>query len=144
MNRLANYCGKWIRYSGWYPDRKMRLFDRKKGQWKGTNPHDKFMLQKASKSGHLSGDLFHYTFYTVAEHKKQVANFSSIAAQAKFDNGIRSNWLKIILKPIARFFKGYIFKLGFLDGFYGWLIAIYSAYATYLKYYKLLKIQQQQ
>ena len=144
MNRLANYCGQWIRHSGWYPDKKMRLFNRKMGAWKGTNPHDKYVLNTKAQSGFLAGDILHYTFYTVDEHKRQVENFSSIAAQAKFDQGIRSNALKILIKPIARFVKGYIFKLGFLDGYYGWLIGIYSARATYLKYSKLLKIQNNQ
>lgn len=143
MNRLANYCGQWIRHSGWYPDRKMRLFDLTKGKWTGTNPHDKFVLDKGSKSAELKGDLLHYTIYTVDEHKKQVDNFSSIAAQAKYDQGIRSNWFKILVKPIARFVKGYLFKAGFLDGYYGWLIGIYSARATFLKYRKLMKIQNQ-
>lgn len=142
MNRLANYCGQWIRHSGWYPDRKMRLFDRRKGEWKGTNPHDKYMLQQDAEVGVLQGDLLHYTFYTVEEHLKQIDNFSSIAAQAKYNEGIRSNAWKLLVKPIARFVKGYLFKLGFLDGYYGWLIGIYSAKATYLKYLKLLRIQR--
>ena len=90
----------------------------------------------------LDGDLFHYTFYTVDEHKNQVDNFSSIAAQAKFDKGDRSSLLKLIIKPTAKFFKSYILKLGFLDGYYGWLIGVYSAKSTYLKYLKLLKIQR--
>jgi len=142
MNRLANYCGQWIRHGGWYPDRKMRLFNRSKGHWAGTNPHDRFDLDSESKTGYLTGDLLHYTFYTTEEHLKQVENFSNISAQAKFDKGIRSNALKIIVKPIARFVRGYLFKLGFLDGYYGWLIAIHSARATYLKYLKLLQIQR--
>jgi glycosyltransferase involved in cell wall biosynthesis len=142
MNRLANYCGKWIRHSGWYPDRKLRLVNRTKGKWAGTNPHDKFALEPGSKTSILKGDLFHYTFYTVEEHKKQVDNFSSIAAQAKFDKGDRSSWLKLMVKPIAKFLKSYVLKRGFLDGYYGWLIGVYSAKATYLKYMKLLKIQR--
>jgi len=142
MNRLANYCGKWIRHSGWYPDRKLRLVNRTKGKWAGTNPHDKFELESGSKILALDGDLFHYTFYTVDEHKNQVDNFSSIAAQAKFDKGDRSSLLKLIIKPTAKFFKSYILKLGFLDGYYGWLIGVYSAKSTYWKYLKLLKIQR--
>lgn len=144
MNRLANYCGRWIRHSGWYPDWKMRLFDRTKGTWKGTNPHDKYELHHGATTARLAGNLHHYTFYTAAEHRQQVVNFTNISSRAKFEKDVRSNWLKIVVKPIARFVKGYIFKLGFLDGYYGWRIAIYSSYATYLKYYKLLKIQRGQ
>ncbi|MEZ4721358.1 MAG: glycosyltransferase family 2 protein [Flavobacteriales bacterium] len=142
VNRLANYCGQWIRHGGWYPDWKMRLFDRTKGTWRGTNPHDKYVLNKGSKSRKLKGDLHHYTFYTAEEHRKQVVNFTNISSQAKYDQGVRSNWMKICVKPMARFVKGYIFKLGFLDGYFGLRIALYSTYATYLKYRKLLSIQQ--
>lgn len=142
VNRLANYCGQWIRHGGWYPDRKMRLFDRRKGIWAGTNPHDRFDLDPGAKAGYLQGDLLHYTFYTLDEHARQVENFSTIAAQAKFAQGARSSRLKLLIKPIARFVKGFLFKLGFLDGYYGWLIAIRSTRATYLKYYKLLQIQR--
>lgn len=142
MNRLTNYCGQWIRHSGWYPDWKMRLFDRTRGQWKGTNPHDKFVMDKGAEQQRLDGDLYHYSYYTVEEHKQQITRFTDISAQAKYDQGVRSNWLKIVGKTIARFVKGYLLKRGFLDGYYGWLICTYSAYATYLKYVKLLRIQR--
>lgn len=142
MNRLTNYCGQWIRHSGWYPDTKLRLFDRRKGMWKGTNPHDKFVLNPGGTSKHLSGDLYHYSYYTVEEHRQQIQRFSDIASRAKFEKGVRSSWLKIVFKTLARFVKSYIIKLGFLDGYNGWIISTYSAYATFLKYKKLLRIQK--
>jgi len=142
MNRLTNYCGQWIRHSGWYPDTKLRLFDRRKGSWQGTNPHDKYVLDKGGVSQHLAGDLFHYSYYSIEEHRRQIARFSDIAAKAKYEKGVRSNWGKILGKPVARFVKSYFVKLGFLDGYYGWIISTYSAHATYLKYRKLLRIQQ--
>lgn len=143
LNRLTNYCGQWIRHSGWYPDWKLRLFDRTKGQWTGTNPHDKFVLEAGASQKRLAGDLYHYSYYTVEEHKQQIKRFTDISAQAKFDQGVRSSWTKIMSKTVARFVKGYLLKLGFLDGYYGWRICLYSAYATYLKYHKLLQIQRQ-
>ena len=57
MNRLTNYCGKWIHHSGWYPDTKLRLFDRKKGDWGGNNPHDKFIMESDSNILYLKGDI---------------------------------------------------------------------------------------
>jgi len=143
MNRLTNYCGQWIKHSGWYPDTKLRLFKKGEGQWTGVNPHDKYELNKGLKEVHLKGDLFHYSFYTIEEHINQVIKFSDISARAKFEKGIRSNWFKIAIKPIARFVKSFILKAGFLDGYYGWIIARKSAWATYLKYTKLLKIQRE-
>lgn len=57
MNRLTSFCGKWIRHSGWYPDRKLRLFDKTKGSFAGINPHDRFEMQPGATSGFLKGDL---------------------------------------------------------------------------------------
>lgn len=142
MNRLTNYCGQWIRHCGWYPDTKLRMFDKRLGAWKGVNPHDRYELQTGSKIEHLKGDLLHYSFYTVEEHKQQIEKFSEISSKAKFESGVRSSWAKIITKSTAKFFKGYILKLGFLDGYYGWIICTQSAKANYLKYYKLLKLQR--
>jgi|SRR5690554_1381621 len=142
MNRLTNYCGKWIRHSGWYPDTKVRLFDRRTGEWGGTNPHDKYFPDKNVKIGYLKGDILHYSFYTREQHLQQIEKFSSIGAKALFEKGKRSNGVKIIVKPMARFIKAYIIKLGFLDGTAGFTISRLSAYANYLKYVKLKKIQE--
>jgi glycosyltransferase involved in cell wall biosynthesis len=141
MNRLTNYCGQWIHHSGWYPDTKIRLFDRSKGKWGGTNPHDKFIPQKRASISHLKGDILHYSYYNRDEHLKQIESFSSIGAQALFNKGKKSNWLKIVIKPLARFIKAYILHLGFLDGAAGFTISRLSAYANYLKYVKLKKLQ---
>lgn len=141
MNRLTNYCGKWIHHSGWYPDTKIRLFDRRKGDWGGTNPHDKFIPQKSAKVQHLEGNILHYSFYNREQHLKQIESFSSIGAKALYKKGKKSSWLKILIKPIARFIKAYIIHLGFLDGAAGFTISRLSAYANYLKYVKLKKLQ---
>jgi glycosyltransferase involved in cell wall biosynthesis len=142
MNRLTNYCGRWIRHSGWYPDTKLRLFDRRKGNWGGSNPHDKYIPEKGSKIGYLKGDLLHYSFYTREEHLKQIDKFSDISSKALFEKGKKSSILKIFYKPIARFLKSYLFRRGFLDGKAGFDIARFSGYANYLKYTKLLKMQK--
>ena len=142
MNRLTNYCGKWIRHSGWYPDIKLRLFQKNDGEWTGVNPHDRYELSSDSVITHLQGDLEHFSFYSMDEHREQIEKFSDISSKAKFEKGIRSNWFKVILKPVAKFLKSFFIKQGFRDGYYGWIIATYSAYATYLKYSKLLQIQR--
>lgn len=142
MNRLTNFCGQWIRHSGWYPDIKLRLFDRRKAKWGGDNPHDKILVEKGVTIRHLKGDLLHYSFYTLEEHMQQIHKFSSIGAKALFKKGRRSSWLKCIVKPSARFIKAYLLQKGFLDGRFGWLISYRSAYANFLKYKKLLLLQQ--
>lgn len=144
FNRLSSYCGKWIRHCGWYPDVKVRLFRKNAGSWGGKNPHDKFIVGKDQEVIHLKGDLLHYTYYTVEQHKQQIERFSTISAQAYYDKGIRSNTFKIIFSPVAKFIRNYILKAGFLDGYYGILICVLSAKATYYKYNKLKKIEKSQ
>ena len=141
MNRRNNYCGKFINHSGWYPDRKLRLWDSRKGKWGGTNPHDKYeMMNKNTSIGFLKGDLLHYTYYSVDEHYKQVEYFTTIAAKAYAEKGKGAAWYKLIVNPVAKFIDHYLLKLGFLDGQAGYLISRISAYATYLKYKKIRAI----
>ncbi len=142
MNRLTNYCGQWIKHSGWYPDRKLRLWDSRKGAWKGLNPHDRYELHQGKDSVHtLKGDLLHYSYYKVEEHYKQAEYFSSIAAKAYFDKGIRANIFHLVFNPALKFVKNYFFKMGFLDGRNGFIICKITAVETYWKYQKLMQIQ---
>lgn len=142
MNRLANYCGRWIRHSGWYPDKKLRLYDSRKGSWGGMDPHDKFMMQPGTITGHLRGDLLHYTYYTIEEHVVQSNKFSTIAANALVRRGKRIYAIQIFLNPIAKFIRNYFLKLGFLDGFYGFVVCQGAANETYLKYLKAWHIRR--
>lgn len=141
MNRLTNYCGKWIRHCGWYPDTKLRLWDSRKGGWTGINPHDRYEMQKGATEKHIKGDILHYSYYTIEQHYKQVEYFTTISAKAYFEKGKRSNWFKMMLSPVVKFLRDYIFKLGILDGKYGFIVCRISAYATYLKYKKLRDLQ---
>lgn len=137
MNRLTNYCGTWVRHGGWYPDIKLRLFNKHKGQFAGMNPHDRYRLQSGSKTVHLKGDLLHYSYYTLSEHIKQMDTFSTMGAFSLYKRGKRSSILKLLYKPMARFIRNYFLKAGFLDGLTGFIIAISSAYVVFLKYLRL-------
>jgi len=144
MNRLTNYCGKWIYHCGWYPDVKLRLFDSRKGKWGGTNPHDKYSLSDPkNKVEHIDGDILHYSYYTIEEHYKQAEYFSNIASKAMFENGKKSSFVKLYLSPAARFLKSFVTKLGFLDGRYGWEISRISAWETYRKYSLLKELNKE-
>ncbi|MCC6371899.1 MAG: glycosyltransferase family 2 protein [Bacteroidia bacterium] len=138
MNRLTNYCGHWVKHCGWYPDTKLRLWDSTKGGWTGINPHDKYELFEGDKNtGHLTGDILHYSYYSLQDHYKQVEYFTNISAKAYFEKGKQAPWFKLLLNPIAKFVDHYLLRLGFLDGKAGFLISKISAYATWLKYKKL-------
>ena len=142
MNRLTNYCGKWIRHCGWYPDTKLRLWDSRKGSWQGINPHDEYKLAAPrSGTGFLKGDILHYSYYTRADHYKQVNYFTDILAKEYDKRGRKGSLVKLIINPIAKFLGDYFLKLGFLDGMAGFTISRISAYATWLKYSKLRKLQ---
>ncbi len=141
MNRLTNYCGHWVKHCGWYPDRKLRLWDSRKGRWTGINPHDRYELEEGSATGQLKGDLLHYSYYSIHDHIRQVNYFTEIAARAHFEKGKRSNLLKILCNPVIKFFRDYLFRLGILDGYYGLIICLISSHATFLKYVKLKQLQ---
>lgn len=141
LNRLTRYCGTWIKHGHWYPDRKLRLWDSRKGKWGGQNPHDTFILNPGTNTARLAGQLLHYSINTFEEHLAQIRKFTDISSRAAFENGKRSNWLKMIFSPTLKFVKSYFMRLGFLDGKAGWMVARWSAYATYLKYRKLYRLQ---
>ncbi len=141
FNRLTNYCGQWIKHSGWYPDKKLRLWDSRKGEWRGTNPHDKYELFEGDKStSRLTGDILHYSFYTIEEHVKQTDYFSTIAAKTRFESGKKTNFILLYNTMQVTFAKHYFIKLGFLDGFYGLVIAMISGYGAFLKQAKLREL----
>lgn len=142
FNRLNNYCGHWIHHGGWYPDVKLRLVQKDNAEWRGENPHDKLEVINGKNIVHLEGDLLHYSYATYEDHFKQIEYFGNIASKAAYDKGKRTNKLSIYLKSGFQFIKGYLLKGGYRDGKIGKVIAKRSAYATYVKYTKLLELQR--
>jgi len=143
FNRLTNYCGKWIRHCGWYPDRKLRLVNRNKARWGGVNPHDKLILDAGCRQEHFSGDILHYSYGSLSDHVRQVDHFSGIKAQEAFRKGTGFLWFRMLLHPPFRFVRDYFFKAGFLDGFYGLVICSLNAHSVFLKYAKLKQLRMQ-
>ena len=142
-NRFNNFCGQWIKHSDWYPNKKLRVFDRRKAEWQGLNPHDNVQLHDANaKTGYLKGDILHKTYQTYSEFNQKTEYFSTIAAKAYFDIGKTAPLWKIIWNPSWAFFKSYVLRLGFLDGYNGYVICKETAKITYLKYSKLRELQK--
>jgi len=140
FNRLNNYYGRWIRHSGVYPDRKLRLVNRRKSYWDGINPHDTLKLKPGAVKRFLKGDLLHYTQSTKQEHLEKIHKFSTISAKEYYKIRGRSSWFHILASPIWRFFWNYFIRLGFLDGNYGFRVCYLNAYSSYLKHLKTRKI----
>ncbi|TAF63764.1 MAG: glycosyltransferase family 2 protein [Cytophagales bacterium] len=143
MNRLNRYCGKWIHYGAWYPEKKLRLWDSRKGQWGGTNPHDQFIMEKNATKGHLKGNLLHHRFESIEEHIRKLNYFTDIAAKAYLQKGKKCRWWHLIINPIYAFVSAYFFKRGFLSGFEGLVISSIDAHFTFVKYAKLWQLDKQ-
>jgi len=143
MPRMTNYCGQWIKHCGWYPDHQTRLYNRTKGRWIEKKVHEYWALDNAGKKGMLKGDLRHYSFTSMDEHLRKIEKYSELAAQAAVEQGKSAPLLKVIFSPAWHFFTDYIIRLGFLDGYYGWVICKRSAYQAYVKYSKIRRYSQQ-
>ncbi|HET7119104.1 MAG TPA: glycosyltransferase family 2 protein [Hanamia sp.] len=143
MNRYNYYRGRFINHGLWYPDRKVRLFNKQIAKWGGMNPHDKIQLTHDEPPQFLEGNILHFTFKTLEEHLERNARMSTIAAQSLFESGQNKHWSKIFLSPAWSFFNGYFLRLGFLDGYYGFLIAKQTARLSFLKYQKLGLLQKE-
>ena len=142
VNRCNNYYGKWMRYGGLYPDRKLRLWDRRKGRWGGFNPHDHVLMAEGAVVTDLGADLLHYAYRSIEDHANQANRFSTIAARAYFDAGRSGTLLNVLANPAVRFLRDYFARFGFLDGFHGFMVCKIDAHMTFLKYAKLSKLHK--
>lgn len=141
FNRLTNYCGTWIKHCGWYPDTKTRIFENGKAFWEGSI-HEELIFTDNLIPVWLNGDCYHYSYYTILEHKKQIEKYSTLLAEKLANKNEKVSFGKLVFSPIFRFFRDYFFKLGFLDGYHGLVICFLSSKATFLKYKKAQKLNQ--
>lgn len=141
MNRLNFYCGKPFKTCGWYPDKKLRLWKKNKGEWTGVNPHDRFELKEACIIQHLSGDILHNTYPTHEAMLRQVNKFADIAAEQLKNKPAFLLVAKMLFSSTFKFIRNYIFKLGITDGFSGFRICFHQMREVYLKYYRALLLK---
>lgn len=144
FNRLNNYCGKWLKHSGWYPDCKIRLFNPTKASWKGDNNiHEIIELNNPQSHKHLNGDLLHWAYKSFSAHCLKINKYSDIAARniVLRNPAKRVSMFKVLFNPFWKFFKNYFIKRGFLDGFAGFTVCMFSAFETFMKYAKIRQLQ---
>ncbi|MEO5905510.1 MAG: glycosyltransferase family 2 protein [Saprospiraceae bacterium] len=139
-NRRNKMGDRWMKYGSWYPDRKIRFFDRRKVSIIGNDPHDVMQPIANVRIGHLEGDLMHLSDENISSRYKTIEKHSTRAAEALFANGIRSNLFRILVKPFLRFIGAYVFKLGLLDGYYGWIVAKSEGHYVWLREVKLCEL----
>lgn len=136
--RQVYYLGRWIKHSGWYPDRKVRLFSRDLGRWEGDYVHEKLVVTGEIKN--LKGVIHHFTYRNIGDHVARINQFSSLGAQKLYAAKKKCRWHHLVLLPWVRFLKSYFLKLGFLDGFPGLVVSVLNGYAIFIRYAKLREI----
>ena len=139
MPRLAFYLGRWIKHSGWYPDHKPRLYDRRSASWAGEFVHESLEVKGPIEK--LSGDILHYTVRDASDHHERIDRYTTLAARELFQKGRRATTLSLFISPTGAFLRSYIFKLGFLDGAQGLAIARFAAHYVFLRNLKLWEMR---
>lgn len=138
VNRKNLFCGQWIRYCGWYPDYKARLFHRHYAYWSDDKVHEELLCKDDDVSfKYLNGALMHYSFATVTDHVDRINRYSSLKAEEKRQKGESPSVIALLVKPPAAFLKVFLLKGGFLEGWAGLIISVNTAYARYLREVKL-------
>lgn len=138
--RLSSYLGTWVRHGTWYPDRKVRLFDRRRGRWDGHDPHDHVVLD--GPAGELAGNLIHYPYRSISEHVRTIDAYTTTMAEGMYARGRRASLLDLTFRPALRFFRFYVLGHGFLLGWKGLLLASLAAHYVRLKYAKLRILEE--
>jgi hypothetical protein len=133
-----------VRHGGWYPDTKVRLFDRRQARWEGAHVHETLALAPGTPIHLLHGDLLHYSYHTIADHEARIERYSDLHARKMLAEGRQAGLVKLWLSPVAKFLQGYLLQGGFLDGRAGYDIARLSARAVHLKYAKLNALRRAQ
>jgi glycosyltransferase involved in cell wall biosynthesis len=137
--RLSFFGGRWIRHGNWYPDRKIRLWRKSAGQWRG-NPHEKLVLEGAVTK--LRGDLFHYSNENIDQFLGKLSVVSTLFVHQCQARQRNAGWLDLVFRPVWKFFRSYILRLGFLDGWPGYFIAWMDAFSTVARYSKVIEAGQ--
>ncbi len=143
VNRRNYYLGKWIKYGGWYPEKRIRLFNRKFGYWGGKNPHDKVIMKPQSKTGDLNLDIIHFPYKNITHHLDVINKYSTISAKEKIEKGEKVYFYNLIFNPAFKFFKAYVLKKGFLMGKIGFIHATMGAISSFMKYLKTWEMQNE-
>ena len=137
--RKAYFLGKWIKHSGWYPGRVTRLFDKNKVSFSDNDVHEHLVVNGST--GELKSDLEHYTDPTIHHYFEKFNRYTTLAAEEMAKQGKEYKLSDIIIRPVFIFKKMYFFRLGFLDGIQGFILAVFSAAYVFTKYCKFWELK---
>jgi glycosyltransferase involved in cell wall biosynthesis len=142
IRRKNHFLGRWIRYGGFWPDPKLRLFLKSAGRFEDRAVHEDVKID-ARATGQLGGALLHYSYPTVSDYIHHMNEYSSLGAEMAVAKGYRG-WagVDIVLRPAMTFVYNYFFRLGFLDGREGLLLHLNHAVYVAWKYAKAWELRQ--
>ncbi len=140
MPRRTQFLGRWIGHCGWYPDHLLRLFKRDHGRVTDAKVHEQIVVNGSI--GRFRNDLLHYSYPTIDVYLVKFDRYTSVGAEEAFQRGRRTGLFDLTIRPMVAFLKFYIAKRGFLDGYEGFLISVFSAGAVLVKYAKLRDLQR--
>lgn len=130
--RLSFYLNRPIRHCGWYPDRQIRLFDRRQARWNAREVHES--VETNGTVGELRGDLLHYSVDNPSHHHRMIGErYAPLAALMEYESGKRGSIARVVISPISTFVRNFILKAGILDGLPGFAICWFSAHHAFLK-----------
>ena len=135
VRRHAWYLGRWINHGGWYPDWKTRIVKRAGARCEGHGPH--YRIAPEGPVRRLDADLHHYPYEDFSEQIRTVDKYSTVFAEEMHRQGKRFRLWRAVVHPLGKFVGCYFVKLGFLDGWPGFVIAIASAFHVFARYVKL-------
>jgi glycosyltransferase involved in cell wall biosynthesis len=139
LARRAQYLGRWILHSGWYPDYKLRLFDRRRGEWTGAYVHESLRISGEVET--LRGEILHYSYDSFEDHLRRIESYTDLAAREMFERGRHAGFPARLFAPPWTFFQSYFLRLGILDGRQGYLIAKMAARYVRRKYEKCAALE---
>lgn len=142
FNRLNIFYGYALKYGPTQPDRIIRLYNRRLAQWSLRDVHETLELVVNTKMHGLKGNLEHNSKESLQDFISTINKYSTLSAEYYYSKGKRSNIFKVLISPAFTFFNGYFFRLGFLDGMPGLIMAVTISLETFLKYSKLYFLQR--
>ncbi|SNB45023.1 glycosyltransferase family 2 protein [Geobacter sp. DSM 9736] len=140
FRRLTNFWGKWIRHGSFYPDYKVRLYNKRNGAWSDSTIHERFVPR--GKIKRIAADIIHDQDLDLTAYFQRTTRYSELSALDYHSRGKRSKWHHYTLRPVYTFFYRYLFRLGCLDGVQGFVVSAMGAIGTFQKYMRLFELQK--
>ncbi len=134
------FLGQWIRHGGWFPDKTLRLFDKRQGRFGDRIVHEK--VEVKGEVGHLRHPMIHYTYTSLSSYHRRAGRYAGLAAEEMHAGGRAFSIMDILVRPLWTFVRMYLFQQGFRDGIRGFLLAVFYGYYTFLKYARLWELRR--